>query len=101
MIVRLLRLVLYLVIVAAVVWSVTALWIDGAGNRTLAAALGALVAAVSLAALVMIHPWTAASVAAVLRRRSDITARARAAGGQPEFAALAREGLPERPARDR
>ena len=59
------------------------------------------VAAVSLAALVMIHPWTAASVAAVLRRRSDITARARAAGGQPEFAALAREGLPERPARDR
>ena len=51
MIVRLLRLVLYLVIVAAVVWSVAALWIDGPGNRTLAA----LVAAVSLAALVMIR----------------------------------------------
>ena len=63
MIVRLLRLVLYLVIVAAVAWSVAALWIDGPGNRTLAAALGA---AVSLAAPVMIRPWTAASVAAVV-----------------------------------
>jgi len=33
---------------------------------------------------------------AELRRRSDITARARAAGGRPEFAALVREGLPDR-----
>ena len=66
MIVRLLRLVLYLVIVAAVAWSVAALWIDGPWNRTLAAALGALGAAVSLAAPVMIRPWTAASVAAVV-----------------------------------
>jgi hypothetical protein len=56
LIVRLLRLVLYLVIVAAVAWSVAALWIDGPGNRTLAAALGALGAAVSLAAPVMIRP---------------------------------------------
>jgi len=66
LIVRLLRLVLYLVIVAAVAWSVAALWIDGPWNRTLAAALGALGAAVSLAAPVMIRPWTAASVAAVV-----------------------------------
>jgi hypothetical protein len=35
---------------------------------------------------------------AVLRARSDVTARARAAGDDPRFSALIREGLPARPA---
>jgi hypothetical protein len=35
---------------------------------------------------------------AELRRRSDITARARAAGDRGDFSALIREGLPDRPA---
>ncbi len=35
---------------------------------------------------------------AELRRRSDITARAKAAGDRGDFSALIREGLPERPA---
>jgi hypothetical protein len=34
---------------------------------------------------------------AELRRRSDITARAKAAGDRADFSALIREGLPERP----
>jgi hypothetical protein len=36
---------------------------------------------------------------AELRERSDITARARAANGDPDFSRRIREGLPQRPQR--
>jgi hypothetical protein len=66
MIPRVLRVAVYLVIAIAVTWSVAAIWIDGPKNRSLAAAAGVLVAAASLAALVMIRPWQVGSPAAVV-----------------------------------
>ena len=60
------RTVIYVAIAVVIAWSFAAVWIDGPKDRVRAAALGALIAAGSLIALVLVRPWWRAAAAAVV-----------------------------------
>jgi Domain of unknown function (DUF4105) len=55
----------YVAIIAAILWGVAAIWIDGPANRLLAGGLGAVLGVGTLALLILVRPWTL-SVASAL-----------------------------------
>ena len=63
---RILRIILYAVILAVTAWSIAAIWIDGPRSRPLAAALCVVVAGVVLLLLIAMRPWWWAGAAAAV-----------------------------------
>ncbi len=61
---RVFQTISYIVLAAAIAWSVAAVWIDGPKDRVWAAALCALIAAGALIVLVLVRPWWRAAAAA-------------------------------------
>lgn len=96
-----LRIAVSLALAIAILWATAALWIDGPESRVLAGTLAGGLVLIGNGFLVDLAYERGTVTTSLgldeLKRRSDITARARSAADREEFSVAIREGLPPRP----